>query len=272
MTTITFIGAGNMARSLIMGLVADGYPSQQIRVTNRSAEKLSFFEKKAQITVTTNNCEGAKSADVIVLAVKPQQIKAVCEELREVVAEKNPLIISVAVGVTTEQLAKWLGKSNLAIVRAMPNTPSSLKAGATGLYANAAVTSAQKSIADTIFKAVGLAVWTDAEAQIDIVAAISSSGPAYIFLITEVLQEAGVVLGLSPEISHSLAAQTVIGSARMVAESEEDVVQLRRNVTSPGGTTEQAIKVFETDDIRGLFVKALRAAIDRAKEITQLLN
>ncbi len=271
MTNITFIGGGNMARNIVMGLIANGYPAQHLCVTNRSAEKLTFFREEAGIHVSLDNGEAAKTADVIILAIKPQQIKAVCEQLKAIIAVKKPLIISVAVGVTTAMLEKWLGK-NLAIVRVMPNTPTSLRVGASGLYANSLTTPAQKELVDTVFRAVGLAVWVDEEQQIDLIAAISGSGPAYFFLIVEALQQAAQTLGLSAELSQALAAQTALGAARMVTETKQDVVQLRRSVTSPGGTTERAIQVFETADIRGLFEKALTAAVNRSKELTKTLD
>lgn len=271
MTTLTFIGGGNMTRNIVRGLLATGYSAENIWVTNRSAEKLTFFREEAGVHVTLDNGEGATLADVLILAIKPQQMKAVCEQLKPIISEKKPLIISVAGGITTAMLEKWLGK-NLSIVRTMPNVPTSLKVGATGIFANSQVTAAQKQLADAIFRAVGLAVWVNEEEQINLIAAVSGSGPAYIFLIVEALQQAGVQLGLPAALSHQLAAQTCLGAARMVMETEQDLVQLRRSVTSPQGTTEQAIKVLETGDIRGLFVEALTAAVNRAKEITKTLD
>lgn len=269
--TITFIGGGNMARNLVVGLIANGYDPHGIWVTNRTAEKLLFFRDQCAVHTTQNNKEGAKQADVIVLSVKPQQIKTVCEEIREVVSSKNKLIVSVALGVTTNMIQKWLG-GNAAVVRAMPNTPASVHAGATGLFANAHTSADQKNLAESLLRAVGLVVWLNKEEQIDLVAALSGSGPAYIFLVMESLQNAAREMGVPDDCVGLLTAQTVLGAAKMALEVDQDVVQLRQFVTSPGGSTERAIKVLEAGHIRQLFSEALKAALNRAKELTQQLE
>ena len=267
-TTITFIGGGNMARNLIIGLIKSQYDSNYIWVTNRTPEKLVYFRDTVGIRTTGNNCEGAKFADVIVLAVEPAQIKMVCEEIKEVVKKRLPLLISVANGIRTELIKSWLDV-DCPVVRAMPNTPASVQSGVTGLYAGLSVSVSEKDLAETIFHAVGLVVWLDTEELVNVVAALSGCGPAYVFLIMEALQEAGKKLGLPKEVARLLTLGTVQGAARMALESEEDVIQLRRFVTVPGGSTEQAIKVFESRGIRELINHAVEAAYQHAEKVAK---
>lgn len=192
---ITLIGGGNMACNIVVGLLAHGYPPNRICVTNPNSDKILFFKEKYKVRTTHNNQEGTTNANVVMLAVKPNQVKKVCEELKEIVKTFHPLIISVAVGVSIKLLQQWL-QTKLAIVRAMPNTPVSVRAGVTALFANDKVTKDQKKMAEAIFHAVGIVVWLSLEKQIDAVAALSGSGPAYIFFVMEALQEAGKILGL----------------------------------------------------------------------------
>lgn len=260
-----------MAHNIILGLIANGYDPTHLCVTNRSPDKLKFFREKYGIKITQNNCEGALDADVIILAVKPHQIKTVCEELKQIVLISNTFFISVAVGVSTELLQKWLNKK-VPIVRAMPNTPASVRAGAAGLFATATVNENQRNLAESIMRAVGLVIWVSSENQIDEVAALSGSGPAYVFYIMEALQAAGESLGLSKETAELLTKQTVLGAARMALEVEQEVMQLRRFVTSPGGITEQAIAVLESGNLKELFKKALTAAVHRAEELSRSID
>jgi pyrroline-5-carboxylate reductase len=262
---ITFIGGGSMTYSLVSGLIAHGYEPERLRVSNPSAEKLRRFSELSVATYNDNRA-AASLADVIVLAVKPKQIKEVCEELKEVIQPFKPLVISVAAGITIPSLQSALGEF-VAVVRAMPNTPSAVQAGATGLYAAPQVSLAQRNLAEVIMRAVGIVVWVKEEAQMNAVAALSGSGPAYIFLIMEALQAAAEKLGLSTEDAHLLTVQTVLGAARMALETGADVAKLRQAVTSKGGMTEQAINVLEGGGIRGVFEEALVAATTRAKEL-----
>ncbi|WP_264435780.1 pyrroline-5-carboxylate reductase [Coxiella endosymbiont of Dermacentor marginatus] len=268
---LTFIGGGNMARSIVMGLLADGYNPDRICVTNRTLDNLTFFQEECKVRTTQNNREGITNADIIVLAVKPNQIKGVCEELTGISCDFRPLIISVAVGVPIKLLQQWL-KSDLAIIRAMPNAPVSVGAGATALFASEQVTKQQRNLVESILRVVGLVVWLSLENQIDAVAALSGSGPAYISFVMEALQEAAKPLQLSKEVVQLLIAQTVLGTARMFLEKEQNVVQLRRFVTSPGGITEQAMKILELGNLPKLFDNALRAALQRARELSAALE
>lgn len=264
-TFITFIGAGNMANSLIGGLIADGYDPKRICAADPNLEKLKNLQKKFGINITTKNNEAVANANVIIFAVKPQILKIVATELSNFITEKKPLIISVAAMIPSTHIEKWL--QNAAIVRCMPNTPALIRCGATGLLANRYVTSEQKNLAESIMRAVGITVWVNNEEQIDIVTALSGSGPAYFFLLMEMLQQSAEKLGLPAETARLLTLQTALGAARLALESNEDVTTLRKQVTSPGGTTERAIGVLESGNIRELFFEALQAAQLRALEL-----
>ena len=265
-TTLTFIGGGNMASSLIGGLIADGWDPARIRVADTSTQRLQQLAEQFPITTTTSNCDAADHANVIVLAVKPQIIKSVAQELANIVSQQQPLVISIAAGIPAAALGNWLGKP-AAIVRTMPNTPAMVQSGATALYANAGVSEDQRSTAESILRAVGIAIWIENEAQMDAVTALSGSGPAYFFLFMEALQAAGQELGLPESTARLLALQTAFGAAKMALESNEDAATLRRQVTSPGGTTEYAIRTFQEGGFETLVSKALLAAAERSREL-----
>jgi len=267
---IAFIGAGNMAKAIIGGLIAEGTSAATISASGPRMETLSKVSGEFGIAVSTDNGALAAAADVVVLAVKPQLLKAVCLALKSSLAHK-PLVISVAAGITTESLANWLG-SEQAIVRCMPNTPSQLRLGASGLYANAQVTEAQRQQAEQILAAVGLVEWLAQEAMLNAVTAVSGSGPAYFFLMMEAMIEAGIKQGLSPEVATALTLQTALGAANLAQQSGLDVAELRRRVTSPKGTTEQAILSFEQDNIRAIYQRAMDACAARAQELSELLG
>ena len=265
-TTLTFIGGGNMAGSLIGGLITDGWDPARIRVADTSTQRLEQLEQQFSIKTTTSNPDAIDQADIMVLAVKPQVIKSVAQELADIVAQQQPLVISIAAGIPASALGNWLGKST-AIVRAMPNTPAMVQSGATALYANANVNEDQRSIAESILRAVGVVIWVDDEAQMDAVTALSGSGPAYFFLFMEALQMAGQELGLPKDTARLLALQTAFGAAKMALESNEDAATLRHQVTSPGGTTEHAIRTFQEGALEALVSKALLAAATRSREL-----
>ena len=265
-TTLTFIGGGNMAGSLIGGLIADDWDPARIRVADTSTQRLEQLSQQFPIKTTTSNTDAADQADIIVLAVKPQVIKSVAQELADIVTQQQPLVVSIAAGIPASALGNWLGKST-AIVRAMPNTPAMVQSGAAALYANASVSEDQRSIAESILRAVGVVIWVDDEAQMDAVTALSGSGPAYFFLFMEALQMAGQELGLPKDTARLLALQTAFGAAKMALESNEDAATLRHQVTSPGGTTEHAIRTFQEGAFEALVSKALLAAATRSREL-----
>jgi pyrroline-5-carboxylate reductase len=267
---IAFIGAGNMAKAIIGGLLAEGFTRSQILAAGPRMETLEKVRNTFALEVTTDNNGAAAWADVVVLAVKPQLLKEVSLALRDSLGHK-PLIISLAAGITTASISNWLG-GDLPIVRCMPNTPSQVRAGASGLFANAAVSTEHKSLANAILGAVGIVQWLEDEALLNPVTAVSGSGPAYFFLMMEAMIDAGVGLGLSRECATELTLQTALGAAMLAKDSDYDVAELRRRVTSPKGTTEQAILSFEQDNIRASFARAMQACSKRAVELSELLG
>ena len=260
-----FIGGGNMGRALIGGLLAAGHPSARIRVSDASAECRAACARRFGVAVLTDNSAAAAGADVVVLAVKPQQLREVALALAPT-ATAAQLYLSIAAGITLDHLGAWLG-SDRAIVRAMPNTPAQIGCGAAALCANGVVTAAQRALAVRLLEAVGVAVWLDEEQLMDAVTALSGSGPAYVFLLLELLETAGAELGLAPPLARQLALATVEGAARLARESSQDPAALRVQVTSPGGTTERALATFAAADLAGIVSRALRAARDRGREL-----
>lgn len=267
--TIAFIGVGNMARAIIEGLLATGYPADRLWVTARHVDKLSDLARRG-LHATDDNDQAILAADIAVLAVKPQMMQALGEAHRDSVQQKRPLLISVAAGIGAEALERWFG-GELAVVRCMPNTPSLVQTGAAGLYANARVSAEQKAQTEAILGAVGLAIWVEQEAQIDAVTAVSGSGPAYYFLMMEAMAKAGEQLGLDAETALKLTLQTALGAARMAAESELSPAELRARVTSPKGTTEQAILSFQSQGYEAMVLKAMQACRDRAEGLSEEL-
>lgn len=260
---IAFIGAGNMARSLIGGLITDGWDPANIRVSDPSKEQLANLRSHFPVLTDTSNLKVIEDCDALLLAVKPQVIKEVALDLADSVRAHQPLVISIAAGIRSTALQHWLGGYQT-LVRCMPNTPALVQSGATALFSLPGVSAPQKDLAETILRAAGLALWVEDESQLDAVTALSGSGPAYFFLVIEALQAAGESLGLNQNTARLLAVQTAFGSAKMALESSEDAAMLRTRVTSPGGTTEKALEVLEAGDLRALFEDALRAAHDRS--------
>lgn len=263
---IAFIGGGNMARSLIGGLVADGFSPGRIRVADPNPEQRRGLSEAFGVQGADSNLEAVRDADAVVLAVKPQVMRDVAEELAPALNGGGTLVLSIAAGVREPDLNRWLG-GDAAVVRAMPNTPALVQTGATGLYANAKVGTAQRSLAESLMRAVGLTRWLEDEKLLDAVTGISGSGPAYFFLLMELMEDAGTHLGLPRETARLLTIQTALGAARMALESDDDPQTLRRRVTSPGGTTEQAVRTLEEGQIRELVERAVRAAAVRADEL-----
>jgi len=267
-TILSFIGGGNMAGSLIAGLIADGWNPASIRVSDTDTRQLARLSQRFPIETSCDNAQAVAGADVLVLAVKPQVLEGVAHTIASSVSRVNPLVISIAAGIPEAALRQWLGDKT-AIVRCMPNTPAMVQSGATGMYANPLVTDEQRSIAESILRAVGIVVWVDDEAMMDAVTALSGSGPAYIFLFIEALQASARELGLAEETAYLLALQTVFGAAKMALESQEDAATLRQRVTSPGGTTERAINTFQEGGFEKLVSKALYAAAERSRELAK---
>ena len=269
--TIGFIGAGNMARSLAGGLLNNAWSKDKLLLSDPSLEQRTAITDALGLTVLENNADVAARADVLVLAVKPQVLRATALALAATVQAKKPLIISIAAGIRADDIQRWLG-GNLAVVRVMPNTPALVGSGASGLFANNLTSDAQRDEAESILRAVGTTAWLQDEALMDVVTAVSGSGPAYVLLVIEVLEQAAIHHGLDHATARLLAIETVYGAAKMALEGGEEPAALRARVTSPGGTTEQAIRVLEQGGLAKLFDDAVAAAIQRARELANLLG
>jgi len=260
------IGAGHMGSSLIAGLIKNGHPPQQLWAADTNTENLANLKAHFNIQTAINNDEAVKAADIVVFAVKPQLFAAVATELAASIQARKPLVVSIAAGIREATIQQWLG-GNMSIVRTMPNMPAMIGCGATALYANGFVSADQHSMAEAIMRAVGTAVWLTDERLMDAVTALSGSGPAYFFLIMEAMQAAAEDLGLPSDTARLLTLETALGAARMAIESGKSPAELRESVTSPGGTTEKALAVFEKNNIRSIFKDALSAAAERSKEL-----
>ena len=265
--TIAFIGGGNMARSLIGGLVARGRDAATIRVSEPVPELREALRRDFGVEVVDANAGAVDGAGTWVLAVKPQVLRGVCEALAPLAQEARPLVVSIAAGITSSQIEAWLG-GGIAVVRCMPNTPALLGAGVTGLYANPRVDGAGREAAQSLLSAAGETVWIGDEALMDAVTATSGSGPAYVFLLSEAMQAAAQREGLPADAARTLVLQTILGAARMLTEGDAGADELRRRVTSPGGTTQAAIETFEAGGFRELVEAAIRAATVRGRELS----
>ncbi len=264
--TIGFIGAGNMASAIIGGMLDSRFQASNIWASAPDDAQLQALRDKFGVSVTSDNRHCARQADVVVLAVKPQVMADVCRDIAPVVQNTRPLMVSIAAGLSSGTLDEWLG-GGLPLVRVMPNTPSLVRRGAAGLYANQVVSAQQKDTTASIFSSIGKSVWLEDEDQLHAVTALSGSGPAYFFLMLEALEAAAIGAGINADTARELAIQTMAGAAEMAARSDDDPGQLKRNVMSPGGTTEQAILTFEDGGMRSLVEKAFQAAMARSREM-----
>lgn len=264
---IAFVGAGNMASSIIGGLIASGHPAERISAADPYPTSLEHLRAIAPVAVYSDNSAAVAGADIIILAVKPQVMAEAIVSIAAAVQTNHALVISIAAGVTIASMQARLGP-DAAIVRCMPNTPALLGCGASGLFANDNTSGQQREYAQRVLSAVGMTCWVETEPELDAITALSGSGPAYFFLLTEAMIDAGVALGLHRDTATALATQTALGAARMALESDADLVELRRRVTSPAGTTERAIQSFEADGLREVVSRAMRAAADRALEMS----
>ncbi|MDP5209639.1 pyrroline-5-carboxylate reductase [Microbulbifer sp. 2205BS26-8] len=269
---IVFIGgAGNMGGAVIGGLLAAGYPADRIVATGRDPQKLAAFAKRHGVAAHSDTLTAIGDADVIVLSVKPQAMRDLCTGLRSHLDGHNPLIISFAAGIPLAAYQRWLGE-HLPIVRAMPNTPALVQTGATGLYAGAGVTAEHRAITERIANAVGIFLWVREECEINQIIAVVGSAPAYFFLFMEAMIEASVASGFARADAERLVLQTALGAAKLAMASEEDVAKLKRNVMSPGGTTECAVKRFEQGGLFQLVAEAMRDCAERASEMERELD
>ena len=260
-----------MASALISGLLDGGYPKESIWVSDVDPSQLGRLGSQYGVRVTNSNVELVENVDIVVLAVKPQVARTVVEGIGARGLRPGAIMISVVAGIRGSDIEKWLGQP-IALVRAMPNTPALLRAGATGLYANACVQADQRDLVESIMGTVGLVVWLESELQMDGVTALSGSGPAYFFLLMEAMEDSVHQLGLDQETARALIEQTAFGAARMALEGKESAAELRRKVTSSGGTTQKAIELFEQGGFHKLVAEALLAARDRSIEMSRELG
>lgn len=253
-----------MARSLIGGLVARGIDAQRITVADPAASQLQALREQFGVNVTQNNADAAKGADVVVVAVKPQEMRSVVTELAASFTGA-PLLISVAAGIRASDIQRWA--PGIPVVRCMPNRPALQGCGMTGLFATTDVTEERRALAAELLGAVGATVWLEQEAQMDVVTAVSGSGPAYFFLLIEMLEQTGAALGLPADVSRRLAVETAYGSGLMAREATESPATLRQQVTSKGGTTEAALQSLEANKVRDIFAAAVTAAARRGTQL-----
>lgn len=262
---ITFIGGGNMASALIGGLLQEGYTAGQLHVIEINAESRERIQHMFGVSAGPDLASGVTGSDVILLSVKPQQLSELAQKLAPLLQDQ--LIISIAAGIRTFDIMRWLGGYQR-VVRAMPNTPSQVRSGVTGLYAGSNVSEQDRKNAESILMAVGSILWVEEEEILHAVTAISGSGPAYIFYFIESMQQAGIELGLTPAQARQLSLQTFVGACKLASVSDEDAATLRARVTSKGGTTERAIQAMEKNDIKCKIIAAIHRASQRSHEMS----
>ena len=264
---IGFIGCGNMGKAILGGLIASGQVLPgQIWVYTPSPDKVAALHDQFGINAAESAQEVAQIADIVFAAVKPGIMIKVLSEITSSL-NKETLVVSIAAGITSAQLQRWLG-GDLAVVRAMPNTPALLGAGVTGLFATPSVDMQQHARAEQVLASAGRTVWIDSEGLMDSVTAVSGSGPAYVFLLAEAMEAAGIAQGLPADAARTLVVQTLLGASRMLDEAGESPAELRRRVTSPNGTTQAAIESFQAGGFEALVDTALRAAQVRGQELS----
>lgn len=266
---IAFIGAGNMTRSIVSGLVKNAYPAELITASNPSIGKLSALQADFSIKVTQDNIEAVNVSDVIVLAVKPQLMEQVCAKLAQQQNLSGKLFVSIAAGITTARLQQMLG-AEFPIVRTMPNTPSALGKGMTGLFADTNVNKIDKQYAADLMGQVGEIAWVEKESMINGVIAAAGSSPAYFFLFLEAMQKEAQQQGFDPATARLMVQQAMLGTAEMVCHNPHlELSELRTQVTSKGGTTAKAIESFQQQGLEQLVANAMQAAVKRAEEMAK---
>jgi pyrroline-5-carboxylate reductase len=265
---IAFLGGGNMGRALIGGLLQQGTRSEHIAVGEAYEAARAALARDFGIAATADNTVAIDGAAVVVLAVKPQDAGTVLTPLAPLFQRHRPMLVSVCAGLRIAALESWCG-GNIPVVRSMPNRPALVGAGATGLFAAAGVSAAHRAKAQAIMGAVGAVVWVPTEDALDVVTALSGSGPAYFFLLAELMMQAAMDLGLDADAARRLAVATLHGAGSLAHAGDGDLARLRAEVTSKGGTTEAALKVMQAADLRGIVARALDAATQRGREMAE---
>ena len=263
---LAILGGGNMGRALIGGMLRRGTRPEHITVGESSPAAREALSADFGVQSTADNVAAVEPASVIVVAVKPQMAGAVLAPLQPALQRARPVVISIAAGIRLAALESWCG-AGVPVIRAMPNRPALVGAGATGLFAPASVAAAHREVAERVMQAVGEVIWVAAEDDLDVVTALSGSGPAYFFLLAELLTQGAIDLGLDPEAARRLAIATLHGAGQLAHSGDGDLARMRAEVTSKGGTTEAAVKAFEAADLRGIVARALEAATRRGREL-----
>lgn len=267
---IGFLGAGNMGQSLIKGLILNGYPAELLWVCDKHKDKLNdLLVSHPKINITQDMHSLVTNTQVLVLAIKPQVLQSVITDLKTDLQQYTPLLISIAAGIKTQQINTWLSNplNTISIIRAMPNTPALLQVGITGLYADTTVSQQNKKLADQLFGAVGQTIWIEDEHLMDVITALSGSGPAYFFYILEALIQGATQLGLPHKIAQKLSIYTMLGASEMALHSD-DLSTLRQKVTSPGGTTEAGLAALNKGQLKNCLIQALIAATERGQALS----
>jgi pyrroline-5-carboxylate reductase len=266
---IAFVGSGNMAEAIISGLIASGYPAQNIMAADPTQERLDTLAEHYTVQTSIDNVTAVEQADVVVLSVKPQLMATVCKPMQSI-DWSNKLVISIAAGVSCNRIETLLG-SKLSLVRVMPNTPALVNKGMSGLFANEQTSESDKAFANELLQSVGKVCWVDEESGINAVIAVSGSGPAYFFLFMEAMQNEAIAQGFDKETARLMVQQTALGAAEMVMTNPDmDIVTLRERVTSKGGTTAEAIRTFQENKLENIVKEAMQSAVTRAEEMEKL--
>ena len=263
---LAILGGGNMGRALIGGMLRRGTRPEHITVGDSSQAARESLATDFGVQSTADNATAVELASVVVVAVKPQIAGSVLAPLQPAFQRAHPVVISIAAGIRLAALESWCG-GGVPVVRAMPNRPALVGAGATGLFAPASVAGTQREVAERVMQAVGEVIWVGAEDDLDVVTALSGSGPAYFFLLAELLTQGAIDLGLDPAAAKRLAIATLHGAGQLAHGGDGDLARMRAEVTSKGGTTEAAVKSFEAADLRGIVARALEAATRRSREL-----
>jgi len=268
---IAFLGGGNMARALIGGLVARGIAAAQMSVGEPAAPARELLQRDFHVRVSADNRAAIDHCELVIVAVKPQEAGNVLRPLAPQLRDGRTVLVSVAAGIPIASLSAWVGPA-VPIIRTMPNRPALIGAGITALYAAADVTAEQRLLAEQVMGAAGETVWVGRESDLDVVTALSGSGPAYFFMFAELMMQAAIAQGLEPAAARRLAVGTLHGAGALAHSSDGDLARLRREVTSKGGTTEAALAAFATADLAGIVAKAVQAATQRSRELAALFG
>jgi pyrroline-5-carboxylate reductase len=263
---IAFVGGGNMARALIGGLIGRGTPASQLSVGEPSADARQLLAKDFKVQVSGDNGAAIDGCELVIVAVKPGEAATVLGALAPRLQSTRPVLLSVAAGIQIASLSAWVG-AGIAIIRTMPNRPALIGAGVTGMYAAPDVTAAQRELAEATMRAAGHTVWVGRESDLDVVTALSGSGPAYFILLAELMMQAAIDQGLEPQTARQLAVGTLYGAGALANASDGDLARLRQEITSRGGTTEAALNAFAAADLRGIVAHAMQAAAQRSRDL-----